>query len=299
MKGKTEVFHSLARWSDQQFSHLPWRQNRSLYSTLVSEIMLQQTTVSVVKDRFSAFIKQFPDLRTLAECSEESLMLAWQGLGYYRRAGNLQAAAKFIIQNHQGKFPDDLKSLQKIPGIGLYTANAVRAIGFNKVSVALDSNLQRVLARFFNIRESYGTRLMKEIHQNLSVNNFDVLIDEISPRKFNESLMDLGRTICKSNQASCSDCPLQQGCQAKKNGTALELPVKDKKSAPKDKKHCAFCNKKLTKYQVEANFCSDCKVSYCDQHYPWSDWHMIPYSDTDERSVICPFGHKTTEYDDD
>lgn len=221
-------FKELAEWSGREYSVLPWRQNRTLYTTLVSEIMLQQTTVGTVLKRYPEFIKQFPSLESLANASEEELRTAWQGLGYYRRAANLHKASKAMSQN---SIPDCEETLKSIPGIGPYTASAILAIGHNKAALAVDGNLKRVLSRYFLINTPYEKGLDDDIRALKEVKKFSEILTSIGPRKINEALMDLGRTVCRVKNPLCLSCPLNSNCKAFKKGKQEELPVRIKKTA--------------------------------------------------------------------
>jgi A/G-specific adenine glycosylase len=213
----------LLTWSKQEFSALPWRQNRSLYRTLVSEIMLQQTTVGTVKNHYEKFLTTFPDLESLASASENELIVAWKGLGYYRRARSLKKIAEAIAKDHKGEFPHDLEHLQMISGIGPYTANAIVSIGMDKRALAVDANLERVISRLYGIQTAKGPKLQKEISE-LFLNN-KILSGKYSWRALNEALMDLGRTFCQARKASCELCPLKNECHAYSQGKPLMFPV--------------------------------------------------------------------------
>lgn len=221
----------LIAWSEKEFSELPWRKNRSLYRTLVSEIMLQQTTVSTVRNHYERFLETFPTIEGLATASEEELTVAWKGLGYYRRARSLKKIAEAIVFQYQGFFPDDLESLQKISGIGPYTASAIRAIGMNKSALAVDANLERVIARLEGLSIEKGPKLQKHI-QDLFASG-KIFKDKLSPRGLNEALMDLGRTYCQARKASCELCLLKSSCAAFKSGTPLMYPIDKATTKPK------------------------------------------------------------------
>jgi A/G-specific adenine glycosylase len=214
---------SLLSWSKSEFSSLPWRNNRSLYRTLVSEIMLQQTTVGTVKNHYERFLLRFPTLESLAAATEDELTVAWKGLGYYRRARNLKKIAETIAHDHDGKFPNDLDHLMEIPGIGPYTANALVGIGMDERALAVDANLERVIARLFYLKTEKGLKLQKEI-QKLFVDK-RIFNEKISFRALNEALMDLGRTYCQARKAACELCPLKADCLSFKNGKPLLIPV--------------------------------------------------------------------------
>lgn len=213
----------LISWSEKNFSHLPWRKERTLFGTLVSEIMLQQTTVGTVKNHFERFLGRFPDLKALAESTEEELLVAWKGLGYYRRARNLKRIAETLAKDYEGDFPGEEEVLMKIPGIGPYTAGALIAIGMNKRALAVDANLERVIARLFQLKNPKGVKLQKEIQ--VLFKEKKIFSEITSYRKLNEALMDLGRTFCQARKASCELCPLRMGCLSFQHGNPLDFPV--------------------------------------------------------------------------
>lgn len=221
------MFNALIQWSQKEFSHLPWRRKRSLYRTLVSEIMLQQTTVGTVLNHFERFLVTFPDLESLARACEAELLVAWKGLGYYRRARSLKKIAETLAAEYQGHFPKDIVSLQEITGIGPYTANALVAIGMDQPGLAVDANLERVLARIFGYDAPKGTALQKFISKEFLEER---LLPErdLSFRGLNEALMDLGRTVCQANRASCEICLMKKHCVAFKSGKPLDYPIQAK-----------------------------------------------------------------------
>ena len=214
----------LLQWSDSQYCDLPWRKNRTLYTTLVSEIMLQQTSVTTVKKHFDRFLKKFSNIGSLAKASEEEVMLAWQGLGYYRRARNLKKAAETIHKDYKGEFPKKFEELIQIPGIGHYTASALIAIGRNEKAIALDANLERVFARFYGIQEEKGPKLQKKLYQLFEEGKIAKEIKTLGARSLNEALMDLGRVFCQAKKAECLICPLQKKCIATKTKNPLSYP---------------------------------------------------------------------------
>ncbi len=222
-----EKINKLLNWSLENYSHLPWRLNRSIYSTLVSEIMLQQTTVPTVIPKYTVFIEKFPSIRQLANASEHEVLDAWSGLGYYRRARNLHKAAKFILKNHNGTIPEDFHQLLEIDGIGDYTASALLSIGFNKRYLAIDANLERVISRLFHLRDEKGLPLKRRINNEFSLGKI-FSYKNLSCRNLNEALMDFGREVCKSSP-NCSVCFFKQDCMAYKEDTVDLLPVVKKK----------------------------------------------------------------------
>lgn len=224
----------LIQWSQADFSDLPWRKNRTIYGTLVSEIMLQQTTVGTVKNHYERFLQRFPDLKSLATASEEELLVAWKGLGYYRRARNLKKISEHLFLEHQGKFPSTTDELQQIPGIGPYTSHALIAIGKDQRGLAVDANLERVIARYYGLKFEKGPKLQKKILELFQTNKIFPDFD-LSYRALNEALMDLGRTYCQARKATCELCPLKKECVAFKSKTPLSFPVEKTVSADKIK----------------------------------------------------------------
>lgn len=221
------MFEKLIAWSQDEFSWLPWRKNRTIYGTLVSEIMLQQTTVSTVLNHFERFLKEYPDPFAVAAASDEQLTISWKGLGYYRRARNLKKACAYFCEHHGGEIPLNYDLLIKAPGVGEYTANAILAIGADRKALALDANLERVLSRLYGIKTEKGPKLLKELALLFSRADICDEMKSFGPRAYNEALMDLGRNFCKANKVSCELCPLSVRCQALKQGKPLSLPVKN------------------------------------------------------------------------
>lgn len=221
----------LISWSKKNYSKLPWRESRSVYSTWISEVMLQQTTVYTVKNRLNDFLEKFPTVDALARATEEELLIAWKGLGYYQRAKNLKKAAEYIRLELNGEFPSSIDDLQKIPGIGPYTSSALISIGMNQKALAIDANLERVLARYYGLKNYKGVKLKEEI-QDLFDTGKILEMKVSSWREFNEAIMDLGREICQARRAECLLCPIQNNCAAFKSGNPLSIPM----ISPKEKK---------------------------------------------------------------
>ena len=202
---------------------LPWRKKRTPYAVLVSEIMLQQTRVDTVIAYFQRFMQELPDVRALAEVREDRLLALWEGLGYYRRARNLQKAAQMIVSEFNGEFPSSPEDLRKLPGVGAYTAGAIASIAFGLPSPAVDGNVLRVLSR---ITASAWTADLAA----------DALKTQYPPDRcgdFTESLMELGATICVPNGAPhCADCPVRDVCRSA-SGAWRDWPPKPEKKARK------------------------------------------------------------------
>lgn len=219
------MWDKLIKWSGEQFNHLPWRRQRSLYSTLVSEIMLQQTTVSTVTQHFTRFMNEYPDLLSLARASEEQVLISWKGLGYYRRAKNLLRLAQEMGEKYQGEIPRQREKLLAIKGIGDYTANAILSIGLDQPVFAVDANLQRVLSRLFALEDIAGPKLRASIEKLLENRELKAELVRIGGRAVNEALMDLGRTICRAQKAACEICPMAAHCLAFRTNKVETLPV--------------------------------------------------------------------------
>lgn len=225
--------NQLIEWSKSEFGDLPWRKDRSLYSTLVSEIMLQQTTVSTVLNHYNRFLDEYPEVQDVARASDESLTASWKGLGYYRRARNLKKACEYFCDHFDGNIPLDFDTLVSVPGIGEYTANAILAIGANQRALALDANLERVISRLYGIDALKGPMLLKKLYQLFYDKKICAGMKSGKARDYNEALMDLGRTYCKANKASCELCPLSETCVAFKEKRPLYYPVKNDKKTKK------------------------------------------------------------------
>lgn len=219
----------LLNWYNKNKRTLPWRGHRSPYAVWVSEIMLQQTRVEAVIPYFRKWMKLFPTVRALAKASERDVLTAWEGLGYYSRARNFHKAAKIVVEKYGGKLPRDVDELQKLPGIGRYTAGALASIIFGMDEPALDGNLKRVYARLFDVKKpvnsTEGEKLLWKIaHENLPKGK---------AADFNQALMDLGAMICVPKNPRCEVCPLARDCKAKARGVQHLRPVRmAKKTIP-------------------------------------------------------------------
>ena len=219
----------LLDWYRQQGRSLPWRGHPDPYAVWVSEIMLQQTRVEAVIPYFEKWMRLFPTVRELAKASEQDVLTAWEGLGYYSRARNLHKAAKIVVEQYHGELPRDLKELRKLPGIGRYTVGAIASIAFNMDEPALDGNLRRVYARLFDVSEPSDSPAGEEILWELAAEH----LPQGQAGDYNQALMDLGATICLPKNPRCLLCPLMEICEARINGTQEGRPVlKPKKEIP-------------------------------------------------------------------
>ncbi len=227
----------LLDWYDKGHRQLPWRETPTPYCVWVSEIMLQQTRVEAVKPYFERFISTLPDIRSLAEAEEELLHKLWQGLGYYRRVKNLQAAAKVIMAEFGGEMPSSYPLIRSLPGIGDYTAGAIASIAFGLPHPAVDGNVLRVISR---VCEDYRDILKQPIKRDVTQSLYRIYPKERAG-DFTQSLMELGATVCIPNGTPrCEICPLADICLACLNHTTDELPVKTAKKPRKIQKMTVF-----------------------------------------------------------
>ena len=200
----------LLTWYDANARDLPWREDRDPHRGWVSEIMLQQTRVAAVIEHYHQFLRRFPTVQKLAAAKEASVLAAWSGLGYYRRARMLHAAAKVIVHDHGGRFPETAAAWRELPGIGRYTAAAIASIAFVERVAVVDGNVERVLQRMSGERVS-GEGLW---------NRAEELLDRQRPGDFNQAMMELGATVCTPRVPACLTCPVVDLC-----ATRGELPV--------------------------------------------------------------------------
>jgi A/G-specific adenine glycosylase len=225
----TGLSRLLLNWYHQHGRTLPWRDHPDPYAVWVSEIMLQQTRVDTVIPYFEKWMKLFPDVRALANASEQDVLNAWEGLGYYSRARNLHKAAKIVALKFNGKLPRDLRDLRSLPGIGRYTVGAIASMTFGMDEPTLDGNLRRVFARLFDVEEFADSPTGEKILWELAAQN----LPKGQAGDYNQALMDLGATICVPKNPRCLLCPLMKICESRKNGTQEVRPVlKAKKMSP-------------------------------------------------------------------
>jgi A/G-specific adenine glycosylase len=215
----------LIEWFTKNKRDLPWRENSTPYNIWISEIILQQTRVVQGIGYYERFVEAFPDVKSLANADQQNVLKLWQGLGYYSRARNLHKASQYIVSNLNGVFPDSYIELLKLPGVGPYTAAAIASIAFNQSVVAIDGNAKRVFARLFNINKPIDQNTTIEIIRS-SANEF---IDKDRPGDFNQAVMELGATVCLPKKPLCSICPVAEFCEARKQSTQNNLPVKVRK----------------------------------------------------------------------
>jgi A/G-specific adenine glycosylase len=203
----------LLEWYARNRRDLPWRRSQDSYAIWVSEIMLQQTRVAVVVDRYQAFMGRFPTLVSLALAPEEDVLALWSGLGYYRRARMLHKAAQFVADHHQGNLPATAEQLRLLPGIGAYTAAAIASIAHGEHVAVVDGNVERVLCRLSGWDEAGrtgGAALRRKI-EGLAAE----IVDPEQPGDFNQAMMELGATVCTPRSPQCLVCPLAGNCKTR------------------------------------------------------------------------------------
>ena len=210
----------LLDWYEREAADLPWRRSRDPYAIWLAEIMLQQTQVNTVIPYYERFLQRFPDIASLAAADMDEVLKLWEGLGYYRRAHNLQRAARQVMQEHDGKLPRRAAGLQKLPGIGRYSAGAIASIAFAEAAPVLDGNVMRVFARLTDLDEDITRPATQRRLWALAQD----WLHPTRPGAWNQALMELGRRVCRPRQPDCPRCPLQDACLARARGRQNELP---------------------------------------------------------------------------
>jgi len=242
------ITNKILNWYDIHKRSLPWRKKTSLkkkqYYTLVSEFMLQQTQVKTVIPYFNRFIKNIPDLETLANYNNQKLIKLWEGLGYYSRVRNLKKAAKVIINDFNKKLPSKFLELKSLPGIGDYTASAILAIAFNKPLIPLDGNVERVLKRYLNLKKE------KQIQKENLIEKKKIFGTSIRSSDYAQALMELGALICKPSNPLCNKCPISRNC---KSFTKKDFVLTKIKKKNKNKYFLLKVYKKNNKYLLVKN----------------------------------------------
>lgn len=221
-----QIVEPLLAWYDRGRRILPWREEPTSYHVWLSEIMLQQTRVEAVKPYYDRFLKELPDLKSLAQVEEEHLLKLWEGLGYYNRARNLKKAAQIVMDEYDGRMPEEKEALLALPGIGSYTAGAIASIAFGKVYPAVDGNVLRILSRLrADGRDILDAKVKRAVEEELLS-----VMPEDRPGDFNQALMELGAMVCIPNGSpKCESCPWAVFCRAGQEGRTAEFPKKAEK----------------------------------------------------------------------
>ncbi len=212
-------------WYEQNKRILPWRTTKDPYKIWLSEIILQQTRIAQGLPYYQTFVKNFPDVKSLAAAKPDKVLRLWQGLGYYSRARNLHACAKQVVKNLNGKFPPSFEELKKLPGIGDYTAAAIASISFREPVAVVDGNVFRVLARVFGIDKDIASTEGKKYFFKIA----NELIPTDTPDIFNQAVMEFGALHCTPQNPKCETCPFEKSCFANSKEMQKLLPVKTPK----------------------------------------------------------------------
>ena len=245
---ESNIPNKILKWYDNNKRVLPWRKktttkNREYY-TLVSEFMLQQTQVKTVIPYFKTFIKNFPNLKSLAKSSDQKILKSWEGLGYYSRAKNLKKTAIKLLKDFKGHLPQDLESLKSLPGIGEYTSRSILAIAHNKPYIPMDGNVERILKRVFLLKTN--EEISKEnLNEKKSFFSFSKRSSDYA-----QAIMEIGALICKPSSPTCILCPIVESCKAFKNNDFL---IKSKNKFNKTKYFEANVYRYKSKYLLIKN----------------------------------------------
>jgi A/G-specific adenine glycosylase len=237
------VLEPLISWFNENQRPLPWRVSYDPYQVWVSEVMLQQTQVETALPYFERFIREFPTPEDLARAEEERVLTLWAGLGYYRRAKNLMAAARIVVAEYGGRLPGDYERLIRLPGIGQYMAGAILSIAFNKPYPVVDGNVRRVLSRWHGWMEENPKALWDAAA---------LVVQEAEPRSVNQALMELGATVCSFKSPRCLICPMQSSCVAFRTGMQDRIPPVKKRPATVHVHLFAVVHKKRDRYLMKA-----------------------------------------------
>ncbi|WP_159637011.1 A/G-specific adenine glycosylase [Sphingobacterium composti Ten et al. 2007 non Yoo et al. 2007] len=225
------IADELISWYKKNGRDLPWRHTKDPYIIWLSEIILQQTRVEQGLPYFYRFAENYPTVKDFANADEDDLLRLWQGLGYYSRVRNMHRAAKIVMADYDGIFPNTYDDVIKLSGVGEYTAAAIASFSKNEKKAVLDGNVFRVLSRYFGIDTPINSSVGKKQFQALA----NEVVSDTQPGLFNQAIMDFGATICKPKNPACENCILRLGCTASKNGLVNLLPVKTKGKASRNR----------------------------------------------------------------
>ncbi len=225
-----EIRHALLEWFQHHQRDLPWRQTKDPYAIWLSEIMLQQTRVTTVIPYYKRFLERFPTVESLAEAALDDVLALWSGLGYYRRARHLHAAAQDIVERFEGQLPADHKALLSIKGIGRYTAGAIASIAFDLPFPAVDGNVFRIFARLCCLKYPINSTALHKIVEAMA----NVLAKGERPGELTQGLMELGALICTPKSPTCLLCPIREHCSSLETGQVDLYPVPKRKTKVQD-----------------------------------------------------------------
>lgn len=231
---------ALLTWFSNHQRTLPWRNTYEPYQVWVSEVMLQQTRVDQMLPYFERFLRQFPTIQSLASATEEDVLKAWEGLGYYSRARHLRQSAQQIVTQKKGQIPQTIEELKQLPGFGDYIAAAVSSIAFNQPHAVMDGNVLRVFARFFGLHSDITDASTKTQFRKIA----QQIVPTQNARFFNQALMELGALVCLPQNPLCGQCPLNEKCFARIKNQQHELPMRAKKNKRPTRTFAALLVKK-------------------------------------------------------
>ncbi len=220
----------LINWYEANKRDLPWRHTNDPYKVWLSEIILQQTRVHQGISYYYKFTRLFPTVSDLANATEDEVLKAWQGLGYYSRARNLHASAKFIHHDNGGKFPESAKGLEQLKGVGPYTAAAIASFCYGEKVAVIDGNVMRVLSRIFGVELPVDSTDGKKVIEKIAAE----IISKSQPGQHNQAMMELGAIQCRPSSPDCESCPFAAVCVAYKSGRVNDFPLKEKKTSVKN-----------------------------------------------------------------
>jgi len=223
------IARAIVDWFRAGHRAMPWRATRDAYAIWVSEVMLQQTRVDVVVPYYQRWMARFPTVEALAAAELDEVLPLWSGLGYYARARNLHAAARAVVERHAGRVPVEPEALRALPGVGAYTAGAIRSLAFGARAAVVDGNVERVLARVDAIDDVASTAGKRALWARA-----EALVPDDAPGDYNQGLMELGATVCTPRDARCLVCPLASLCRGRATGDPLAWPRPKVKRAPRE-----------------------------------------------------------------
>lgn len=261
----------------------PWRNTKEPYRVWLSEIILQQTQIKQGLPYYEAFVNKYPTVFSLANAKESDILKLWQGLGYYSRARNLHATAKYVVTNLNGKFPDNYKDLLKLKGIGDYTASAIASICFNENTAVLDGNVYRFLSRYYGIDTAINTTTGYKTFKALA----QEILNKKNPAEHNQAIMDFGSRQCTPSNPDCSVCPFNTSCVAFKKNIVNKLPVKLKAKKP------------VKKYFNFLVFISDSKETILEKREEkgiWKNLYQFPLIETEKDIDVNKFYYKLKDH---
>ena len=253
MQSTRRIAKELLQWFRAHARDLPWRRTRDPYAIWISEVMLQQTQVKTVVPYWERWMTRLPTVQALARAAEHRVLKLWEGLGYYSRARNLQRAAKMILAGHGGEFPATFDAVLALPGIGRYTAGAICSIAFNQPQPVVDGNVIRVLTRLFGLRGNPKERVANDKLWSLAtdlVEGAQRLDAQNGCSHFNQSVMELGATICLPQNPRCAECPVKSGCVARITNSVARFPEMPQRAVSTDRRIAAFVLEREGRYLV-------------------------------------------------